>query len=56
MSLKHLVNMLVALSFGAILTGQQTDYHTNPDSRYRRGLELYINGKYSAAQVFFDIT
>jgi TolA-binding protein len=54
MSLKHLVNMLVALSFGAILTGQQTDYHTNPDSRYRRGLELYMNGKYSAAQVFFD--
>ncbi len=46
--------MLVALSFGAILTGQQTDYHTNPDSRYRHGLELYINGKYSAAQVFFD--
>ena len=54
MNLKHLVNMLVALSFSAFLTAQQTDYNTNTEARYRQGLELYNNGKYSAAQEYFD--
>lgn len=54
MNLKHLVNMLVALSFSAFLTAQQTDYSTNTEARYRQGLELYNNGKYSAAQEYFD--
>ncbi len=54
MNLKHLVNMLVALSFSAFLTAQQTDYNTNTEAQYRQGLELYNNGKYSAAQEYFD--
>jgi TolA-binding protein len=54
MNLKHLVNMLVALSFCAFLTGQQTDYHANEESQYRQALELYRNGKFSVAQLYFD--
>jgi len=54
MNVKHLVNMLVALSISAFLTAQQTDYNTNPEAPYRQGLELYNNGKYSAAQEYFD--
>ncbi len=54
MNLKHLVNMLVALSISAFLTAQQTDYNTNAEAQYRQGLELYNNGKYSAAQEYFD--
>jgi len=54
MNLKHLVNMLVALTFSAFLTAQQTDYNTNTEAQYRQGLELYNNGKYSASQEYFD--
>jgi TolA-binding protein len=54
MKLKHLVNMLVALTFSAFLHGQQTDYQQNDESPYRKGVELYQNGKYSAAQDYFD--
>jgi TolA-binding protein len=54
MNLKHLVNLLVAMSYGAFLMSQQTDYHINEESQYRQGLELYTQGKYSAAQNFFD--
>jgi TolA-binding protein len=54
MKLKHLVNMLVALTLCTCLKAQQTDYNTNPEFLYRQGLELYNNGKYSAAQTLFD--
>jgi TolA-binding protein len=54
MKLKHLVNLLVALSLGMFLEAQQTDYHTNEMSQYHIGKELYGQGKYSAAQGIFD--
>lgn len=41
------------LSF-MVMTAQQTFYHTGDDLQYRQGLELYENGKYSAAQQIFD--
>ena len=50
MSLKHTVSMLVMLIFCAVVTAQQTFYNTSDDRQYRQGLELYQNGKYSAAQ------
>lgn len=46
--------MMVALSLGAFLAAQQTDYNINTEAGYRDALELYRNGKYSAAQEFFD--
>jgi TolA-binding protein len=55
MSLKNIVSVVVTLflcTFNSI--AQQSFYHTEEDSRYREALELYQNGKYSAAQVVFD--
>jgi TolA-binding protein len=54
MSLKHTVSMLVTLVLCSVVTAQQTFYHTEDDRQYRKGTELYQNGKYSAAQQIFD--
>jgi TolA-binding protein len=54
MSWKHTVNMLVMFTLGTVLSAQQTFYHTGADDPYRKGMELYGNGKYSAAQQLFD--
>jgi tetratricopeptide (TPR) repeat protein len=54
MKLKYLVNLLVAMSWSAFVSGQQTDYYTNQEFQYRRGIELYGQGKYSAAQGILD--
>lgn len=54
MNLKSIVIMLVTLSICVPHTAQQTYYHTSEDLQYSKGLELYRNGKYSAAQQFFD--
>jgi len=37
-----------------VISAQQTFYHTGEDNQYRKGMELYRNGKYSAAQQLFD--
>jgi TolA-binding protein len=54
MSWKHIANMLVMLILCTVISAQQTFYHTGDDNLYRKGMELYQNGKYSAAQQLFD--
>jgi TolA-binding protein len=54
MGFKLFVNVVVMLAFSTWLTAQQTVNHTESDSKYREALELYNNGKYSAAQLLFD--
>ena len=54
MRLKHLVYLGIALFCSWAVNGQESLYHTNKDQDYRKGVELYNNGKYSAAQQFFD--
>jgi tetratricopeptide (TPR) repeat protein len=50
------LSVLIAAGICITLSGQQTLYHTRDNSRYQRGLELYQNGKYSAAQqIFHDL-
>ena len=50
------LSIIIAAGIWFPLSGQQTLYHTRDDSRYQRGLELYQNGKYSAAQqIFHDL-
>jgi TolA-binding protein len=46
--------MLVTFVLCTVVTAQQTFYHLSEDRIYRRGIELYQNGKYSAAQQIFD--
>ena len=52
--MKHTVSVLVTFIFCTIVTAQQTFYHTDKDMQYRKAVELYNNGKYSAAQLIFD--
>jgi tetratricopeptide (TPR) repeat protein len=47
------LSVFIALGLCAALTAQQTPLQTRDDSRYQQGLELYENGKYSAAQQIF---
>jgi len=54
MSWKPITNMLVSLILCTTISAQQTFHHTGDDKLYRKGMELYQNGKYSAAQQFFD--
>src|SRR4030043_623303 len=50
------LSVLMASSIYFSLSGQQTLYHTQDNNRYQRGIELYQNGKYSAAQqIFHDL-
>ena len=50
------LSVLVAAGICAVLSGQPSLYHTRENNRYQRGLELYQNGKYSAAQqIFHDL-
>jgi tetratricopeptide (TPR) repeat protein len=47
---------LIAAGICTLTPGQQTFYHVQDNSRYQSGLELYQNGKYSAAQqIFHDL-
>jgi len=52
--MKRTVSVLVTLTFFMVLSAQQSFYHTDDDKEYREALELYNNGKYSAAQLIFD--
>jgi TolA-binding protein len=54
MSFKHTVSMLVMLIICTVVTAQHTFYNTADDREYLKGIELYQNGKYSAAQQIFD--
>lgn len=54
MSWKHITNLLALFVLCITISAQQTFYHTGDDKPYRKGMELYQNGKYSAAQQFFD--
>jgi TolA-binding protein len=54
MSLKHIVSVVITLLICNLTDAQKTYYHTDDDMQYRQALELYENGKYSAAQVAFD--
>jgi len=46
----------MALGIFVALSGQQTVYHTQDNALYQQALELYRNGKYSAAQqIFHDL-
>jgi TolA-binding protein len=54
MSFKHTVSVLVTFALCTVVTAQQTLYHTAEDMQYRKGIELYQNGKYSAAQQILD--
>lgn len=54
MSWKHIAHALFLVACCTLLPAQQTFYHTAEESPYRKGMELYRNGKYSAAQQFFD--
>ena len=54
MSLKHTVSVLVTLILCSVVTAQQTFYHTAENRQYQQGIELYQNGKYSAAQQILD--
>jgi len=54
MTWKRIAYLLFMLVFCAAVSAQQTFYHTSEDDPYRRGLVLYQNGKYSAAQQLFD--
>jgi tetratricopeptide (TPR) repeat protein len=47
------LSVLIAAGICSALSGQPTLYHIGDESRYQRGLELYQNGKYSAAQQIF---
>jgi tetratricopeptide (TPR) repeat protein len=50
------LSVLIAASLCTLLSGQPSLTHTRDNSRYQRGLELYQNGKYSAAQqIFHDL-
>ncbi|MBN2275298.1 MAG: tetratricopeptide repeat protein [Bacteroidales bacterium] len=52
----RLISVIIAIIISATLSGQQTIYHTQDNNLYQRGLELYRNGKYSAAQqIFHDL-
>jgi TolA-binding protein len=52
----RLVAVVIALGFMAALSGQQSLYHTQDNALYQQGIELYRNGKYSAAQqIFHDL-
>jgi len=46
--------MLVMFILCTIVAAQQTIYHTAEERVFRQGMELYQNGKYSAAQQIFD--
>ncbi len=46
--------MLIMFLLCTGIFAQQTFYHTGENIQYRKGMELYRNGKYSAAQQFFD--
>jgi tetratricopeptide (TPR) repeat protein len=54
MDRKHTVIVVFMFTTCLGLHAQQTFYHTHGDQTYQRALELYENGKYSAAQQFFD--
>ncbi|MBN1159585.1 MAG: tetratricopeptide repeat protein [Bacteroidales bacterium] len=54
MRLKLPVYLGLALFCSWAVRGQESPYHTDNDQDYRKGLELYNNGKYSAAQQFLD--
>lgn len=45
--------ILIALAVFTVLSAQQTIYHTDDLSTYNQAVELYRNGKYSAAQQIF---
>ena len=49
---KFFIPLLLLLFNG--LSAQQTFYYSSDDRLYLNGVELYKNGKYSAAQQFFD--
>lgn len=54
MQLKFIGATLIVLFAGMRVPAQQTFFHTRSDQVFRSALELYENGKYSAAQLFFD--
>lgn len=54
MKLNHLIYSAIFLFCSIAVAGQESLYHTSTDQDYRKGIELYDNGKYSAAQQFFD--
>ncbi len=49
----RLLSAILALGMAAALSGQQSLVHTQDNTLYQQGLELYRNGKYSAAQQIF---
>ncbi len=52
--MKYIVSMLVMLFLCTAAGAQQSFYHTRNDQGYRHAMELFENGKYSAAQQLFD--
>ncbi len=54
MNLKLTAGLLIATLLTPLVYGQQTYYHTKAERQYQKALELYQNGKYSAAQQLFD--
>ena len=52
--MKLIVNLLIMIVLCSVATAQKTLYHTDEDKQYQQAVELYNNGKYSAAQVLFD--
>ena len=54
MSWKPIVILFIISFFGRVVPAQQSFHHTSANDQYRQGMELYHNGKYSAAQQLFD--
>ncbi|MBN2481230.1 MAG: tetratricopeptide repeat protein, partial [Bacteroidales bacterium] len=54
MRLKQWIFPGIMLFYSLTVAGQASLYHTDADEEYRKGVELYENGKYSAAQQFFE--
>jgi len=54
MSFKFLIILELALFCSVVSPAQESFYHSTADQDYIQGLELFENGKYSAAQQFFD--
>ncbi|HLO57357.1 MAG TPA: tetratricopeptide repeat protein [Bacteroidales bacterium] len=52
--MKLAVSLIITFVLCTTLKSQQTYYNTDEDKQYRQAVELYNNGKYSAAQVLFD--
>jgi TolA-binding protein len=49
----RIFSFITALAMVAVLSAQQTIYHTSDENLYNQAVELYMNGKYSAAQQIF---